>query len=232
MNISTSTPAAALGDGVHRKRSVCGDVDRRRRLNQLVVYFSGSESNFKKMHEALTSTSAPSLRMLEFVCTVKGREGLSVTGQDGQRVAVDTMYKDSMRSLGKRNYDPFRRNSKNLVTLKMHGKELVTTHGQLAFFKSIILHGIYDYAVANRLEIEDDMRSHKPAERKRPGARYKANLSTGACESVRLVFSGTDHSKPQILLPVAKRSNNKHGSLKQTTIILPVSEGLLKLSLI
>jgi hypothetical protein len=229
MNISASTPVAvAARDGVPKQRLVGGDSDRRRRLNQLVVYFSGSEANFRKMHEALTSTSAPSLRMLEYLCTVKGREGLIVVGQDGRRVVVDTMYKNSMRSLGKRNFDPFRRNSKNLVTLQMHGKKLVTTHGQLAFFKSIILCGIYAYAVENRLQIDDDMRSHKPIERKHPGSRYKADRCTGVCESVRLVFSGSDHNKPQIQLPVAKRSGNG-ARLKQTTIILAASEGLLKL---
>jgi hypothetical protein len=68
---------------------------------------------------------------------------------------VYTSYKSQLKSYSKKYFDPFCRRSR--IELEKQGKKILTTIGQLNFFKWAIENNIIEYIMNNYKIIDDDM---------------------------------------------------------------------------
>lgn len=137
-------------------------------LRGLQAFFR-DEGHFRTLHSVLSGTGgakAPSLRMLEFLCTTYARAHSGLTLQhpaDGTGFNLQAVYQDILTSQGKSMFDPFRRTAGNDEIQLRHassGLSVTTNVAQLRFFKFAITHGVIDYARAHALDIDDFMRRH------------------------------------------------------------------------
>ena len=127
------------------------------RFDGLVEYFTDKPRLFRDMCDVIETKRSVSLRSLEYLCTrFAPRENISfVTETDVTR--IHDVYRNALNTLGKDNFDAFKRNSRR--TVELHGRKLVTTVAQMTFFKLMQQHGIIDYARRNIQTIEASMSS-------------------------------------------------------------------------
>lgn len=169
---------------------------RERILLDTVDSFYNEPNNFKRL-KRLLSTKKPaatkkhqqtqgtvSLRLLDFLCTtyatrkpiVLQRKAQTNSGLSGSAFPVDLkdVYQNGLNAYGKAHYDCFRRN-KRLVYQK-HGKKVITTLGQLLYFKDALTYGIVDYAEKNQANIKRAMAEQAVKTRTNKAARKSALL--------------------------------------------------------
>ena len=87
-----------------------------------------------------------SLRVLEWVVTKCSKKNVDIKIEDKEYFSINIMYKAQLKSYKKKNFDPFRRDRKFLYNYdkKDTNKQVITTLGQLNFFKWAISNKIID----------------------------------------------------------------------------------------
>jgi len=87
-----------------------------------------------------------SLRVLEWVVTKCSKKNVDIKIEDKEYFSINIMYKAQLKSYKKKNFDPFRRDKKFLYNYdkKDPSKQVITTLGQLNFFKWAISNKIID----------------------------------------------------------------------------------------
>ena len=92
-----------------------------------------------------------SLRVLEWVATKFTPKNLDMNIQDRELFNINIMYKAQLKSYKKKNFDPFRRDKKFLYNYDKTdpSKTVITTLGQLNFFKWAISSNIIKYVKDN-----------------------------------------------------------------------------------
>lgn len=87
-----------------------------------------------------------SLRVLEWVVTKCSKKNVDIKIEDKEYFSINIMYKAQLKSYKKKNFDPFRRDRKFLYNYdkKDNTKQVITTLGQLNFFKWAISNKIID----------------------------------------------------------------------------------------
>ena len=127
-----------------------------------LCYFKMIDKYFKKcplemrqkMVDIINSTSIISLRVLEWVVTKSGTRALNIRLTDNDYYSVNIMYKAQLKSYKKKNFDPFRRDKKFWYTYdKSEDNKVLTTLGQLNFFKWAISNKIIEYVEKHYSEI-------------------------------------------------------------------------------
>lgn len=87
-----------------------------------------------------------SLRVLEWVVTKCSKKNVDIQIDDKEYFSINIMYKAQLKSYKKKNFDPFRRDRKFAYNYdkKNQNKTVVTTLGQLNFFKWAISNKIIE----------------------------------------------------------------------------------------
>ena len=87
-----------------------------------------------------------SLRVLEWVVTKCSKKNIDIKIDDKEYFSINIMYKAQLKSYKKKNFDPFRRDRKFYYNYdkKDATKTVITTVGQLNFFKWAICNKIID----------------------------------------------------------------------------------------
>lgn len=156
-------------------------------LNNLKDYYEKNDhENLKKMLDVLSGQSAISLRIIDWFVTNYSKQKYTVYSlSSGTRFKVYTSYKLQLKAYSKKRFDPFCRWQK--IDFPYGSKFVVTTIGQLNFFKWIIEHEILPYIVEHFKEIEDDMNSRnstvKPKTEK--NRKKREELSISAAKSIK-----------------------------------------------
>ncbi len=138
-------------------------------LNSLLLYFD-SKINMDSLVEILNDHSLVSLRMIDwFVKKYSKKNGTSYKVHE-TTFSVYINYKSQLKAYSKKQMDPFCRRDR--IKLVKHGKEILTTIGQMNFFRWAIENGILKYIYDNYSELEKEMKQdNKQLSRKKTPTR-------------------------------------------------------------
>lgn len=117
-----------------------------------------------------------SLRVLEWVVTKCSKKNIDIQIDDKEYFSINIMYKAQLKSYKKKNFDPFRRDRKFCYNYdkKDPSKTVITTLGQLNFFKWAISNKIIECVeknyptiieTMNKSNKEDKLRKKKKKEK-------------------------------------------------------------------
>ena len=137
--------------------------------------FYANEGNITILLPIVQGTSKISLRVLDwFVTNYCKKNNIILTNKSGSNIIVHMDYKNQLKAYAKIYFDPFcRRDRINFIYGK--GDELLTTVGQLNFFRWAIENNIIEYTVANMEIIEKDMNSSLKYEKEESDTKEKVS---------------------------------------------------------
>jgi hypothetical protein len=180
-------------------------------LEKLKIFYD-NKSNIKQLLDIINSTSKISLRIIDWFVTnyskkkfvvipvkkYSGDKSNTKTKKKSHFVEKDVNvflnYKAQLKAYSKKQFDPFCRNTR--ISFKYNGTDsIVTTVGQLNFFRWSIENDILIYINDNIEDIEEDMNSNI----KKPNSKKKSVKKT------------QDVSQPNL----CKQSSSKKNSPKQ-----------------
>jgi len=132
-------------------------------LNSLLVYFD-NKKNKDTLISIINETSSISLRILDWFVTNYSKENNSKIMKSNffEDFDVYNSYKSQLKAYNKKLFDPFCRKHSTKEKFNFYydeGKCILTTTGQLNFFKWAIENKIIDYVVKNYDDIKQDLKS-------------------------------------------------------------------------
>ena len=131
-------------------------------LNSLYEFYK-KDQNMNKILPIVTGSSEISLRVLDYFVTNYSKiHDIKIKLSDNVNLNVYQDYKNKLKSYNKRFFDPFCRINKKNMTNKIafkYSKDnfIITTIGQLNFFKWAITNKIIEYVNINHKVINDEM---------------------------------------------------------------------------
>lgn len=143
-------------------------------LNSLLVYFD-DKINMESLMEILQERSLVSLRMIDWFVTKHARKHGTYYDVDGKTFSVYMNYKSQLKAYSKKQMDPFCRRDR--ILLRKHDIEIMTTIGQMNFFRWAIENRILKYIYDNYENLQKDMKSDS----KKICSRKKRGNSTKRC---------------------------------------------------
>jgi|TARA_B100000902_G_scaffold10883_1_gene13285 hypothetical protein len=125
-------------------------------LNSLLEYFD-RKINMESLVEILQDRSLVSLRMIDWFVTKYARKHSTYYVVEGKNFSVYTNYKSQLKAYSKKQMDPFCRRDR--VLLSKHGSEIITTIGQMNFFRWAIENRILKYIYDNYDILDKEMKT-------------------------------------------------------------------------
>ena len=115
-------------------------------VEKMVKIINKDKSDKKDDESSQKDSTCISLRVLEWVVTKCSKKNVDIEIDDKEYFSINIMYKAQLKSYKKKNFDPFRRDRKFCYNYdkKDPSKTVVTTLGQLNFFKWAISNKIID----------------------------------------------------------------------------------------
>jgi len=146
-------------------------------LNSLHEFYK-NKNNIEKILPIVTGNSEISLRVLDyFVTNYSKYNHVKINKKNSINYNVYQDYKNKLKSYNKRFFDPFcrinKKNSTNKIAFQYEDdKYIVTTIGQLNFFRWAIRNKIVDYVIDDHNKINQEMNRINSTKKK-----YKVNSS-------------------------------------------------------
>ncbi len=121
----------------------------------------------KKMVDIINADSIISLRVLEWVVTKSNKKAVNIKIGNNEYFSINIMYKAQLKSYKKKNFDPFRRDRKFYYNYDSDNedKKVLTTLGQLNFFKWAVSNNIIDYVEKHYEDINRSMINYNKEEK-------------------------------------------------------------------
>ncbi len=121
----------------------------------------------KKMVDIINADSIISLRVLEWVVTKSNKKAVNIKIGNNEYFSINIMYKAQLKSYKKKNFDPFRRDRKFYYNYDSNheNKKVLTTLGQLNFFKWAVSNNIIDYVEKHYEDINRSMINYNKEEK-------------------------------------------------------------------
>lgn len=136
------------------KRNVA--LRRGLKTRNVLRFFEQNRDPFLEMCEIVDGGHRVSLRTLDFLCTKHAAHRyIPVVDPAGVTVDLFSVYSHHLRSCHKHSFDAFKRGPRTDVQL--HDRTLVTTLGQMSFFRMLFRYRVLDYTVQHLPQIEDAM---------------------------------------------------------------------------
>ena len=135
-------------------------------LLESLYEFYKNKNNLNKILPIVTGTSELSLRVLDyFVTNYSKNNSINLGNKNNTKYNVYQDYKNKLKSYNKRFFDPFCRINKKNITNKIafkydDEKYIVTTIGQLNFFRWAIRNKIIDYVINDLEKINNEMNNY------------------------------------------------------------------------
>jgi hypothetical protein len=124
----------------------------------------------------IKSESNISIRLIDYFVTKYSKKNKIVYKLDDDLFNVYQSYKQQLKNYQKKNFDPFARGIK--IPYYIDNYWIITTIGQLHFFKWFISKNIYDFVLKNRENIELDLKKNKKNINKNKIKKSKKNNKT------------------------------------------------------
>jgi hypothetical protein len=132
--------------------------------------FYEDDNNIKLFIPIINSESNISIRLIDhFVTKYSKNNKINFKLKEGeteQQFNVHTSYKQQLKAFQKKHFDPFSRGDR--IPYFMNDTCIITTIGQLNFFKWFISKKIYDYIKDNHNIIEMDMNKKNKIDKRKP----------------------------------------------------------------
>jgi len=160
-------------------------------LMQSLIQFFSNRNNLDKVIPIITGKSTISLRILDWFVTNYSKKNnihyqIEVNNKT-KNFIVYLDYKSQLKAYSKKQFDPFCRRER-ISFIDHDNNELVTTVGQLNFFRWAIENNIINFIKVNYEEIETDMNSSlRNLYKKKDGEntrRKRTELSISATKTV------------------------------------------------
>ena len=157
-------------------------------LNSLTEFFSEDE-NLNTFLNIYKKTSKISLRVLDWFVTNYAKKNNTIfeikKREKMKSFIVYLEYKAQLRAYSKKSFDPFCRRERIIFNIK--DNEILTTIGQLNFFRWAIENKVIDYVYKNLDEIDTDMntsiKTHYSSKKK--AKKKRTQLSISATKQIR-----------------------------------------------
>lgn len=161
-------------------------------LQSLQNYYDANPKRIKSILPIMSgSTTEISIRLIDWFVTNYSKKMNIVYKLSGKEepIVVWQDYKSQLKGWSKKFFDPFCRRERIVFKYKdgTQENEIMTTIGQLNFFRWAIDNKILDYIKKNLADIEDDMVSNCKYEKKQSGEktrRKRRELSVSASKTV------------------------------------------------
>jgi hypothetical protein len=154
-------------------------------------YFKNNFENLEKIIPIINGQSSLSLRLIDWFVTNYSKKNYTTYKVGDMRFSVYKEYRLKLRAYKKKRFDPFCRWDRVNLPYK-NNTYILTTIGQLNFFKWAISNNIVDYIDKNKNVIDKDMISRNTLTRKNNikstdnKTRKKRNeLSVSATKTIR-----------------------------------------------
>jgi len=167
-------------------------------MRSLSTYFS-SGNNIDDILEIINGKSKISLRLIDWFVTNYCKKNNTAYELRKNKFIVHLNYKTQLKSFSKKQFDPFRRDSRIMFEYGKN-KKIVTTVGQLNFFRWAIRNNIIKYIENNLDDIEKDMNNSTKRAKK-----IKSTTGTS-------LKKNTARRKRRELSKSATKTVNKHNS--------------------
>lgn len=165
----------------------------------------------EKMVKIINSESIISLRVLEWVVTKSSSNSINIKLSDTEHYSINIMYKAQLKSYKKKNFDFFRRDKKfKYIYDKDNNKKVITTLGQLNFFKWALSNKIIDYVEKYYDDINNAMIKYNKHEKVKKIEKKKKNKNN----ILELVNSNQDINNYESASLSSKSSSNNNSSFK------------------
>ena len=132
--------------------------------------FYEDDNNIKLFIPIINSESNISIRLIDhFVTKYSKNNKINFKLKEGeieQQFNVHTSYKQQLKAFQKKHFDPFSRGDR--IPYFMNDTCIITTIGQLNFFKWFISKKIYDYIKEHHNIIEMDMKKRNKIDKRKP----------------------------------------------------------------
>ena len=129
-------------------------------LNSLLQFYNNEKKNLNTMIKIINGESEISLRIIDwFVTNYAKKYNIAYNiNYDGiiKKFIVHISYKSQLKAYSKKMFDPFCRRER-IKFINNNNDEIITTAGQLNFFRWVIENNILDYISEYINEIEEDM---------------------------------------------------------------------------
>lgn len=152
-------------------------------LESLFKYYD-DETNMQTFVEILQDKSVISLRMIDWFITKYAKTKNISYEIDGKPFFVYQNYKFQLKAYSKRQMDPFCR--RNRIALNKHNIEIITTTGQMNFFRWAIENKILNYIIDNIALITKEMKVESKTchSRKNKNTSEKRSFTKQSCETI------------------------------------------------
>lgn len=140
-------------------------------MQNLENYFDDNEK-FLKVYNIIEGKSKVSLRIIDWCVTNFCKKHGTMYYINNELFIVHKDYKSQLKSYSKKQFDPFCRRDR--IEFGTNGKEIITTVGQLNFFRWAIENNIIEYVEENYESIDNDMRD---SAKSRKNSNYKPSRS-------------------------------------------------------
>ena len=131
-------------------------------LLESLYSFYNEQKNIEKILPIITGKSNISLRILDYFVTNYSKAFNVKIDSDVYSLSIYHDYKNKLKSYNKRFFDPFcrinKKNTTNKIAFKYTDDQvIITTIGQLNFFRWAVRLNIIDYVVENHNQINNEM---------------------------------------------------------------------------
>ncbi len=154
-------------------------------LSNLLDWYN-EKNNLETMLNIINGTSKISLRIVDWFTTNYAKKNFITYNVNDKRFNVYLDYKLKLKAYSKRRFDPFCRWDR--ITIPYNQNNILTTIGQLNFFKWAIENKIIEYIIKHYDNIEKDMNcrnSNSKKNKKDQNSRKKREeLSKSATKSI------------------------------------------------
>jgi hypothetical protein len=160
-------------------------------LTMALCKFYRDPSHMERIMPIIEGNSDVSLRLIDYFVTGYVRRHNTcvqtvLPNGMSSHLNVHLSYRAQLQAYSKQSFDCFRRRERILFCYATD-KSIETTIGQLNFFKWLLTHGILDYVLEHRAEIEQDMVHNIKA----PQVPMLPSEQGNAAEALMKRFSGT-----------------------------------------
>ena len=133
--------------------------------------FYENVENIKKFIPIINSDSNISIRLIDHFITKYCKKNKIIYKLGDQNFNVFISYKQQLKTYKKKYFDPFSRGDR--IPYFIDNLCIITTIGQLNFFKWFISKKIYDYILNIQTDIENDMNKKNKIEKIKVNKEYK-----------------------------------------------------------
>ena len=179
--------------------------------------FYKDKKHVEKILPIVTGNSEISLRVLDYFVTNYSKNNLINLGnKNNTKYNVYQDYKNKLKSYNKRFFDPFCRINKKNITNKIafkydDEKYIVTTIGQLNFFRWAIRNKIIDYVINDLENINNEMNNYNC---KKKIFKSKYEDKTEKDINLTTVINFQDYKRSSVNVKASNINNEKYNITK------------------